>query len=110
MPVVRRALGVTPQDIIDSEESLTGRYLGRREGAVCSFEFGSEDWCSLIVEGRGAWIYRPEGSGATHFRTVYDYRVRYRALGRGRGPLKSFARCRRDASADARTRFGVRRA
>jgi len=60
----------------------TGRYLGRREGAVCSFEFGSEDRRSLIVEGKGAWIYRPEGGGVTHFRTVYDYRVRYRALGR----------------------------
>jgi hypothetical protein len=59
----------------------TGRYLGRREGAVCSFEFGSEDQRSLIVEGKGAWIYRPAGEG-THFRTVYDYRVRYRALGR----------------------------
>lgn len=57
-----------------------GRYLGRREGAVCSFEFGSEDPRSLIVEGRGAWIYRPE-RGGTHFQTVYDYRVRYRALG-----------------------------
>ena len=60
----------------------TGRYLGRREGAVCSFEFGSEDPRSLISEGKGAWIYRPAGDGATHFRTVYDYRVRYRALGR----------------------------
>lgn len=59
----------------------TGRYLGRREGAVCSFEFGSEDPRSLIAEGRGAWIYRPVEEG-THFRTVYDYRVRYRALGR----------------------------
>jgi hypothetical protein len=59
-----------------------GRYLGRREGAVCSFEFGSDDPRSLISEGRGAWIYRPEGSGHTHFRTIYDYRVRYRVLGR----------------------------
>jgi len=60
-----------------------GRYLGRREGAVCSFEFGSEDPRSLIAEGKGAWIYTPVGEGTgTHFRTVYDYRVRYRALGR----------------------------
>ncbi|HEY8206044.1 MAG TPA: hypothetical protein VIG99_01095 [Myxococcaceae bacterium] len=58
----------------------TGRYLGRREGAVCSFEFGSEDPRSLIAEGKGAWVYRPAGEW-THFKTVYDYRVRYRALG-----------------------------
>lgn len=60
----------------------TGRYLGRREGAVCSFEFGSDDPRSLIEEGKGAWIYRPDGSARTRFRTIYDYRVRYRALGR----------------------------
>lgn len=59
----------------------TGRYLGRREGAVCSFEFGSDDPRSLISEGKGAWIYRPAEEGRTRFRTVYDYRVRYRALG-----------------------------
>ena len=49
---------------------------------MCSFEFGSEDPRSLISEGKGAWIYRPAGGSTTHFRTVYDYRVRYRALGR----------------------------
>lgn len=58
-----------------------GRYLGRREGAVCSFEFGSEDPRSLISEGRGVWIYRPL-PGGTFFQTVYDYRVRHGALGR----------------------------
>jgi hypothetical protein len=59
-----------------------GRYLGRREGAVCSFEFGSDDPRSLISEGRGVWMYRPVRAGAgTFFQTVYDYRVRHGALG-----------------------------
>jgi hypothetical protein len=57
-----------------------GRYLGRREGAVCSFEFGSDDPRSLITEGKGVWIYRPR-SGGTFFQTVYDYRVRHGVLG-----------------------------
>ncbi len=41
----------------------------------------SEDWKSIIGNGRGVWLYesRPEG---TYFKTVYDYERRYGMLGR----------------------------
>jgi hypothetical protein len=57
-----------------------GRYLGNTEHSHSSFEFDSDDWKSIIRNGRGIWLYRscPEG---TLFKTVYDYDVRYGVLG-----------------------------
>ena len=46
-----------------------------------SFEFDSADWKSLITRGRGVWIYQPV-EGGTFFKTVYDYDVRFGAVGR----------------------------
>jgi hypothetical protein len=53
-----------------------GRYLGNAEHSHSSFEFDSDDWKSLIRNGRGIWLYRscPQG---TLFKTVYDYDARY---------------------------------
>lgn len=57
-----------------------GRYLQNTPLQRSTFEFGSEDPRSLIVRGRGVWLYerRPEG---TFFKTVFDYQTRYGALG-----------------------------
>jgi hypothetical protein len=58
-----------------------GRYLHSTPLEHSSFEFDSDDWKSIISNGRGVWIYesRPEG---TYFKTVYDYDRRYGILGR----------------------------
>ncbi len=65
-----------------------GRYLHSTPLEHSTFEFDSDDWKSIIRNGRGVWIYesRPEG---TFFKTVYDYDWRYGVLGRGdrRAPL-----------------------
>ncbi len=53
-----------------------GRYLGNSEHFHSSFEFDSDDWKSIIRNGRGIWLYRPCPEG-TLFKTVYDYDVRY---------------------------------
>ena len=52
-----------------------GRYLTNSEHSHSSFEFDSEDWKSIIRNGRGIWLYRP-CPGGTLFKTVYDYDVR----------------------------------
>ncbi len=53
-----------------------GRYLANTPLVRSTFEFGSDDWRSLILEGRGVWLYerRPEG---TFFKTVFDYQTRH---------------------------------
>jgi hypothetical protein len=58
-----------------------GRYLHSTPLEHSSFEFDSDDWKSIIRNGRGVWLYesRPEG---TYFKTVYDYDRRYGILGR----------------------------
>jgi hypothetical protein len=58
-----------------------GRYLHSTPLQHSSFEFDSDDWKSIIRNGRGVWLYerRPEG---TYFKTVYDYERRYGMLGR----------------------------
>jgi hypothetical protein len=58
-----------------------GRYLQNAPLERSTFEFESRDWKALIRRGRGLWCYASEGSG-TCFETVYDYEVRYGALGR----------------------------
>jgi len=58
-----------------------GRYLTNAEHSHSSFEFDSDDWKSIIRDGRGIWLYRagPEG---TLFKTVYDYEIRHGLAGR----------------------------
>ena len=58
-----------------------GRYLGNSEHSHSSFEFDSDDWKSIIRNGRGIWLYRPCAEG-TLFKTVYDYETHYGYLGR----------------------------
>lgn len=57
-----------------------GRYLGNEQHSHSSFEFDSDDWKSIIRNGRGIWLYR-ECEGGTLFKTVYDYDVRYGVVG-----------------------------
>jgi hypothetical protein len=57
-----------------------GRYLTNTEHSHSSFEFDSDDWKSIIRNGRGIWLYRP-CQGGTLFKTVYDYDVRHGWLG-----------------------------
>jgi hypothetical protein len=58
-----------------------GAYLHSTHLEHSSFEFDSTDWKSLITRGRGVWIYR-RVDGGTFFKTVYDYDVRFGAVGR----------------------------
>jgi hypothetical protein len=58
-----------------------GRYLTNVEHSHSSFEFDSDDWKSIIRNGRGIWLYRPCPGGAL-FKTVYDYDVRHGLIGR----------------------------
>jgi len=67
------ALGITIQGY--------GRYLTNTEHSHSSFEFDSDDWKSIIRNGRGIWLYR-ECRGGTLFKTVYDYDVRHGWIGR----------------------------
>jgi hypothetical protein len=57
-----------------------GRYLTNSEHSHSSFEFDSDDWKSIIRNGRGIWLYRPCPSGML-FKTVYDYDVRHGWVG-----------------------------
>jgi hypothetical protein len=57
-----------------------GRYLTNSEHSHSSFEFDSDDWKSIIRNGRGIWLYRP-CPGGTLFKTVYDYDVRHGWIG-----------------------------
>jgi hypothetical protein len=67
------ALGITIQGY--------GRYLTNSEHSHSSFEFDSDDWKSIIRNGRGIWLYRA-CPGGTLFKTVYDYDVRHGWIGR----------------------------
>jgi len=58
-----------------------GRYLANSEHSHSSFEFDSDDWKSIIRNGRGIWLYRRCSEG-TLFKTVYDYDVRHGWIGR----------------------------
>ena len=58
-----------------------GRYLTNSVHSHSSFEFDSDDWKSIIRNGRGIWLYRP-CPGGTLFKTVYDYDVRHGWIGR----------------------------
>jgi hypothetical protein len=58
-----------------------GRYLTNSELSHSSFEFDSDDWKSIIRNGRGIWLYRRCSEG-TLFKTVYDYDVRHGWIGR----------------------------
>jgi hypothetical protein len=58
-----------------------GRYLTNSEHSHSSFEFDSDDWKSIIRNGRGIWLYRRCSEG-TLFKTVYDYDVRHGWIGR----------------------------
>jgi hypothetical protein len=58
-----------------------GRYLTNSEHSHSSFEFDSDDWKSIIRNGRGIWLYRSCSEG-TLFKTVYDYDVRHGWIGR----------------------------
>jgi hypothetical protein len=58
-----------------------GRYLTNDEHSHSSFEFDSDDWKSIIRNGRGIWLYRACAQG-TFFKTVYDYDVRHGWIGR----------------------------
>jgi len=57
-----------------------GRYLANTPLVRSTFEFGSDDLRSVILEGRGLWLYErhPEG---TFFKTVFDYQTRYGVVG-----------------------------
>lgn len=57
-----------------------GRYLANTPLVRSTFEFGSDDFRSLILKGRGLWLYerRPEG---TFFKTVFDYQTRHAVVG-----------------------------
>jgi len=57
-----------------------GHYLQSIPLSLSSFEFDSNDWKSIITQGRGIWLYKPHGN-ATYFKTVYDYQVRFGILG-----------------------------
>jgi hypothetical protein len=58
-----------------------GRYLHSIPLRHSTFEFDSDDWKSIIRDGRGIWLYE-ERAGGTYFKTVYDYQRRHGALGR----------------------------
>lgn len=58
----------------------TGRYLHSAPLRRSTFGFDSEDWKSLIRNGRGVWLYE-QRAGGTHFRTVFDYDVRFGWVG-----------------------------
>jgi hypothetical protein len=58
-----------------------GRYLHSTPLEHSSFEFDSDDWKSIIRNGRGIWLYESR-DGGTYFKTVYDYDRRYGLLGR----------------------------
>jgi hypothetical protein len=57
-----------------------GRYLHSTPLRHSTFEFDSDDWKSIIKDGRGIWLYA-ERPGGTYFKTVYDYQRRHGALG-----------------------------
>jgi hypothetical protein len=58
-----------------------GRYLHSTPLEHSTFEFDSDDWKSIIRDGRGVWLYERRGE-ETYFKTVYDYAARYGWLGR----------------------------
>jgi hypothetical protein len=54
---------------------------GRADCPTSALRFGSNDPKSLIREGTGCWIYKPQ-AGQVDFSTIYDYRVRFGLAGR----------------------------
>ena len=58
-----------------------GHYLQSTPLELSTFEFDSDDWKSLITNGRGIWLYKRSGQG-TYFKTVYDYEIRHGWVGR----------------------------
>lgn len=58
-----------------------GETVGQPDRRGSALRFGSADPRSLIREGSGCWIYREQPEGV-QFSTVYDYSVRFGALGR----------------------------
>lgn len=61
-----------------------GESVGTRladDKRTSALKFGSDQRTSLIREGSGYWQYEQEGD-VVRFHTVYDYRVRFGALGR----------------------------
>jgi hypothetical protein len=57
-----------------------GRYLQNAPLVRSTFEFGSEDARSLILQGRGVWLYERRKEG-TFFKTVFDYQPRHGVVG-----------------------------
>jgi uncharacterized membrane protein YphA (DoxX/SURF4 family) len=62
-----------------------GETVGETSRGGSALRFGSEQPRSLIRRGGGCWTYRrveDGGAAATHFGTVFDYRVRHGLLGK----------------------------
>ena len=57
-----------------------GKYLQNVPPKLSTFDFSSDDWKSIITNGRGIWEYK-SCAGGTYFRTVFDYDVRYGFVG-----------------------------
>jgi hypothetical protein len=58
-----------------------GETVLRPNCLTSALRFGSDDFKSLIRQGAGCWIYKPNLHGI-HFSTIYDYQVRYGWWGR----------------------------
>lgn len=58
-----------------------GYYAHSKHHEQSVFLFDSNDWKSLITNGRGLWLYRDKGSH-TFFKTVFDYEIRFGIFGR----------------------------
>lgn len=57
-----------------------GRYLHSSQHERSTFEFDSDDWKSIIRDGRGLWLYEARGD-RTYFKTIYDYEHRHGSVG-----------------------------
>ncbi|MBI1849726.1 MAG: DUF393 domain-containing protein [Planctomycetes bacterium] len=58
-----------------------GETVPRADRRASSLRFGSNDSKSLVRDGAGSWVYEP-APGGVHFRTAFDYDVRWGGLGR----------------------------
>ena len=59
----------------------TGKYLHTQTHEQSTFEFGSEDFKSLITQGKGIWLYKAI-NGKTYFKSVFDYDTRFGFFGK----------------------------
>ena len=59
-----------------------GRYKLHKPMRQSSFQFWSDDLCSLIREGVGLWLYREVGEGQVELSTSFTYEVRWGLFGR----------------------------